>query len=278
METFGNGSLKATLNSLHSLNSVSPLHYGGTLTGKKGVLGRSPNKGGHFKVRRRHETIARLENAGFTKPQIAPMIGISTNKLTHIMNSADYLIVRIAITHGVVVDHTAQLATIKAQRKEMMTQLLPQGLQAIANILQSNATTIADKKLQVAVAQDLFDREGTFAKISRTEVKAVDEFDFHAADKASDSLINILRATSAPKVRVDAGNLTAGNVTTIDEKLDGSQHTLEAIEANKEFSNSQTLSSMDQQEALKLLEDAAASGEMDAEILRAIPTQSGAAN
>jgi len=238
MATFGNGSLKATLNSLHSLNSVSPLHYGGTLTGKKGVLGRSPNKGGHFKVRRRHETIARLENAGFTKPQIAPMIGISTNKLTHIMNSADYLIVRIAITHGVVVDHTAQLATIKAQRKEMMTQLLPQGLQAIANILQSNATTIADKKLQVAVAQDLFDREGTFAKISRTEVKAVDEFDFHAADKASDSLINILRATSAPKVRVDAGNLTAGNVTTIDEKLDGSQHTLEAIEANKEFSNS----------------------------------------
>ena len=183
------------------------------------------------------------------------MIGISVNRLTHIMNSADYLMVRIAITHGVVVDHAAQLSVIKAQRKEMMTQLLPQGLQAIANILNASAHSIADKKLQVAVAQDLFDREGTFAKISRTEVKAVDEFNFETADKASNALINVLRGIAAPPA------LTG----------DKSQHTLEAIKANAEFSNSHTLTQIDQQKALTALEDAAASGEFDAEMLKELP-------
>jgi len=254
-------------NSNNPLNSTpgatgGPLHYGGSFTGRKGVLGRSPNKGQHFKARRRLETIARLENAGFTKPQIAPMIGISTNRLTHIMNSADYLIVRIAITHGVVIDHEAQLSVIKAQRKEMMTQLLPQGLQAIANILNQNAVTIADKKLQVAVAQDLFDREGTFAKISRTEVKPVDEWDFEKSDKASTTLINVLRGVAAPPT------LTG----------DKSQHTLEAVRANAEFSNSHTLTAIDQQAALTALEDAAASGEFDAEMLAQLPPANGTVN
>src|SRR6266567_5392887 len=59
-------------------SNTKPLHYGGSISGKTGQLGQRVGKGGaggsHFKSRRRLENICRLENAGFTKPQIAAML------------------------------------------------------------------------------------------------------------------------------------------------------------------------------------------------------------
>ena len=212
---------------------TNPLHYGGVVSQKTGRLGQRAGKGHQFKAKRRLENIARLENAGFTKPQIAAMVSISVNRLSYIMKSADYLITRMAITHGIVLDGEAQLSQIKAQRKEMLTQLLPPALQALANELQAPAVTVAERKLKASIVQDFFDREGTFAKISRTEIKPVEQFDFEKADQASNSLINTIRGVALPEQ---------------------SQATLAALAANKEFSNSHTLNSIDQQLALKELE------------------------
>lgn len=237
-------------------NLVNPLHHGGMLGAKTGKLGQKPGPGQQFKARRRLENIARLENAGFTKPQIAVMLAISTNRLSHIMKSADYLIVRMAITHGLVVDHEAQLSVIKAQRKEMLTQLLPPALQLLANELQRQPVTIAERKHAVSLAQDLMDREGTFAKVSRTEIKPVDAFDFEKVDGISRSVISAIKNSAMPS----------------------SQHTQEALAAHKEFSNCHTLSAIDQQGALKALEEAAASGEFDAALLENLPPQSDRVN
>ena len=230
--------------------AIGTLNYGGTISAKTGKLGQKPVAGQQFKVRRRMETIARLENAGFTKAQISPMIGISTNRISHIMHTPEYLNIRIAITHGIVIDHEASLATIKAQRKEMLTQLLPPALQVIANELQAPATNLAERKHKAALAQDLMDREGTFAKVSRTEIKPVDVFDFERADMASQGIIAAIRNAAPPST----------------------DHSREAVQANKEFSNSHTLSAVDQQEALNALEEAASSGEFDAELLQILPT------
>jgi hypothetical protein len=220
--------------------SGKPLHYGGTLSNKTGQLGQKPqlgSRGGasHFKSRRRLESIVRLENAGFTKPQIAAMLVISTNRLSYIMKSPDYLIVRMAITHGIVVDGEAQLSVIKAQRKEMLTQLLPPALQLLANEIQRQPITLAERKHQVALAQDLMDREGTFAKVSRTEIKPVDHFDFEETDRASRSVISAIKGVAAPS-------------------QNGSHHTKEALEAHLAFSNCETISEIDQQAALAELE------------------------
>lgn len=223
---------------------TNPLHYGGVISLKTGRLGQRAGKGHQFKAKRRLENISRLENAGFTKPQIAAMVSISVNRLSYIMKSADYLIVRMAITHGIVLDGDAQLAQIKAQRKEMLTQLLPPALQALANELQAPAVTVAERKLKASIVQDYFDREGTFAKISRTEIKPVEQFDFEKADAASNSLINTIRGVALPEQ---------------------SQGALAALAANKEFSNSHTLNSIDQQLALKELEAEAESLREDPE-------------
>lgn len=238
-----------------------PLHYGGTLSSKTGKLGSKPAQGSQFRARRRLENICRLENAGFTVTQIAAMMVVSTNRLSHIMKSPDYLTVRMAITHGLVVDYDAQLSVIKAQRKEMLTQLLPPALQLLANEIQRQPVTLAERKHQVALAQDLMDREGTFAKVSRTEVKLDDKFDFEKADQASRGIINAIRGVAAPAVLGKLG-----------------EHTSEALKANAEFSNSHTLSAIDQQEALKALEDAAQSGEFDSALLEILPPPTGSVN
>jgi hypothetical protein len=44
------------------------------------------------------------------------------------------------------------------------------------------------------------------------------------------------------------------------------------VAANTEFSNSHTLSAIDQEAALKSLEDAAETGEFDAQLLEILPT------
>lgn len=245
-------------------SSPKPLHYGGSMSQKTGALGQKPLTGmrggaSHFKSRRRLENICRLENAGFTKPQIAAMLVISTNRLSYIMKSPDYLIVRMGITHGIVVDGEAQLSIIKAQRKEMLTQLLPPALQLLANEIQRQPITLAERKHQVALAQDLMDREGTFAKVSRTEIKPVDHFDFEETDKASRSVINAIRA-AAP---------AAGNT---------SHHTKDALAAHLAFSQCNTISEIDQQQALTELERAAEDGDFDAALLEALPSKSKSVN
>jgi len=224
------------------------LHYGGSISPKTGKLGHKPaHRGSQFAARRRMENIARLENAGFTKTQIAAMLTISTNRLSHIMRSADYLTIRIAVTHGIVVDHDAQLSIIRAQRKEMLTQLLPPALQVLANELQAPATTLLERKHKAEIARDIMDREGTFAKVSKTEIKLDDKFNFDNADATSNSIISAIRGVAPP----------------------APGHSKEAVEANKEFSNSHTLDSISQQEALNELERAAS----DPSALELLPTQ-----
>lgn len=236
----------------------SPLHYGGSASPKSGALGSKPQAGSQFRKLRRFETIVRLENAGFTITAIAGMLTISKNRLFHIMKSPDYLIARTAITHGIILDQDSKLDLIKQQGKDIMKQMLPAALQVLANELQSPGTTLAERKHKTALAQDLMDREGTFAKVSRSEVKPVDHFDFESADAASRSIISAIRSV-APAASV-------------------SDHSKEAIEANTEFSMSHTLSAIDQQEALKALEDSAVTGEMDPELLELVPPVSGSVN
>ena len=235
-----------------SSSNFGHLHYGGSLNPKTGRLGSKPAQKNMFKKLQRLEKIVRLEAAGFGEVAIASMLCVSTQRLRYIKKSADYLNARIKITHGIIIDMDSNLEMIKSQRREMLTQMLPAALQVLANEVQSQGTTLAERKHKVALAQDILDREGSFAKISKTEVKPVDMFDFEKADEASRSIISTIRGTAPP--------------------LGGSEHSAVAVAANTEFSNSHTLSAIDQEAALKSLEDAAETGEFDAQLLEILPT------
>jgi hypothetical protein len=231
--------------------SFTHLHYGGSVGARTGKLGNKPGKGTSFRKNQRLEMIARLESAQIPRNAIATMLVISINRLTHIMKSPDYLIARMAVTHGLILDNASKLEDIKQQRREMLTAHLPAAWQALVNELQRPAITIQDRKLKADIALEWMDREGTFAKVSRTEIKPVDMFDFERADAASSSLINSIRAVAPP---------TAGDV-------------LAAVKVNSEFSNTRTLSPVEQQKALNMLEEAAS--ELAKEDLAALPSETG---
>lgn len=227
------------------------LHFGGSINSKTGLLVSKPALGNTFRKLQRLEKIVRLENAGcFSENAVASMLCISLSRLKRIKKTPEYLTARVRITHGIIMDNDASLDMIKAQRREMLTQMLPAALQVLANEIQSQGNTLAERKHKVALAQDILDREGLFAKISKTEVKPVDSFDFERADEASRSIINTIRGIApAP--------------------FGTSEHSVSAVKANTEFSNSHTLSAVDQEAALKHLEEVAAA---DAQLLELLPT------
>lgn len=232
-------------------SNFAHLHYGGSANTRTGRFGPKPEAGRMFKVQKRLELMVRLENAGIGEAATAAMLCISVSRLRYIKRSPEYLTARIKITHGIIIDHDKNLAQIKEQRKEILTQMLPPALQVIANELAAPAVTLAERKHKFAVAQDVMDREGLFAKVSKTEIKPVDHFDFEEADKASAAAISAIKSIAAPPVK---GILEAGPDST---------HSEEAVEANEAFSNSHTLSATDQERALAKLEEEAALLEMN---------------
>jgi len=234
-----------------TVGGLNTLHYGGSMNMKSGRLSAKPKTGSTYRSRARMETIARLENVGMTEAATAAMFCISKVRLMQIKKSPEYLMVRMQVTHGIIVDNDARLAQIKDQRKEILTQMLPPALQALANELQRPALTIAERRHKASIAQDLLDREGTFAKVSRTEIKPVDAFDFERADSESRKIINAIRSAAPAPTERSAGQDEQGeDVFTT--------HSEYAVEANEAFSNSHTLSQTDQEKALAKLEEEAA--------------------
>lgn len=219
-------------------SNTNHLHYGGTLSpGNYYGVGPKPAKSTTFKKQKRYEDIIRLENAMFPDKAIASMLGISMNRLTFIKKNPEYLAARVKITHGIILDQDSKLADIASHRRELLTQLLPPALQHIANTLQEPALTIADKKHKTAVALEVMDREGTFAKISRTEVKPVDHFDFEGPDAASRGVIDALKARVQPEK------------TTQELLIE------EALRTGAAFQAGSTLTTEEQQKALTDLEE-----------------------
>lgn len=232
------------------------LHYGGSLNPRTNALGPKPSLGVTFRKQKRFETIIRLENAGLGEQAIATMLCISVNRLRYLKKDPDYLSARIRITHGIITDHEASLSQIKEQRKEILTQSLPAALQVLANELLAPAISLAERKHKVEVARDLLDREGTFAKVSRTEVKPVESFSFEEADKASSSVIHAIRNVAS------AAQPQATSSSSVEDMI--------ATAAS--FASGETIDASAQQAALEKLEAEAA--ETAPELLEFLPPAS----
>lgn len=238
-----------------NVGGLNTLHYGGSISMKTARLGAKPKAGSIYRNQARMETMIRLENAGMAEAAIATMMCISVPRLRTIKKSPDYLIARMQITHGIIVDNASKIAQVKEQRKEILTQMLPPALLALANELQMPAHTLMERRHKVAVAQDLLDREGTFAKVSRTEIKPVDAFDFEHVDERSRGILNAIRNVAPAPLA--ACKLNSGADAMEAEFGVSETHSIDAVEANEEFSNSHTMSQTDQELALAKLEEEA---------------------
>jgi len=66
--------------------------------------------------------------------------------------------------------------------------------------------TILDRTnpaLRLKAAQDLLDREGSVAKVSKTEVKHKTDYDFNQHDALAGSLLDALKTTESQRGRIE---------------------------------------------------------------------------
>jgi hypothetical protein len=183
--------------------------------------------------------MVRLENAGIPESAMGAMLGISVNRVRHIKKSVEYLAARIKITTGLIVDQDGALADIREQRKEMLTRMLPSALQVIANAVSTPALTLGERRFQHEVARDILDREGTFAKIAKSEVTTAPSFDWSIHEKTSIEILSVAASGSTPR-RVGEAEGAVRRVSALQSIIDG-------------FRNSKSLSAEQQQEALESL-------------------------
>jgi len=114
--------------------------------------------------------------------------------------------------------------------------MLPDALKAIADEMTRPAVTLAERKFKVELVRDFLDREGTYPKISRTDSHLKIEHNYHEADQVAEDL---LAALDAPSAQSQSLTDRANSV----------------LKANQSFSQSESLTSDKQEEALKTLEN-----------------------
>jgi hypothetical protein len=212
-------------------------HYGGTIT-KGGRIGHKPKAGVQFKTEVMLEKLVRFDlakaqGAVILDEDLARIFGRSQRYLNVIRKQTAYLSKRMELATGIptTAEKTVELTT--ARYKQYLIDLMPSAMRVFADTLCTAPKSIAEKRLQIDLAKEVLDREGSFPKISRTDSHLKIEHDFGAADGISKELLESMDGEAQPGA---------------------SPSIIEAIEANVAFTNSDTLSSSKQEKAMKMLE------------------------
>jgi accessory colonization factor AcfC len=120
------------------------------------------------------ERIARLEVAGYKDEEIAATVGITKTYVSMLRRTPEYIGVRVEVASGVLSEADRVLLQDQEATYEQLKQLVPSAMLTIKNTLHNSR----NPKLQFDAAKEILDREGTFAKISKSEIKVKDKFEF----------------------------------------------------------------------------------------------------
>ena len=146
-----------------------------------------------------------------------------------------YITKRVELTTGISGDYDNKVKNTIESHKAYLEMMMPDALRVLANQLRNNPTSSQEKRLQTTVALEILDRQGSLPKISRTDVHAKVEHDYSSLDNVSKDL---LAAVEGPV-----------QSTELDESINA------LITANTAFSQSKTLSTNEQEKAMKILEN-----------------------
>lgn len=178
-----------------------------------GRLSSKPIKGRNFRSYLRMEQLARLEATGlFSNEQIATFMGVHVQTLIYIKARPEYQAMRMAHTTGVLNNLTNEARLIVDNQVEELRDLVPTALRTLRDTLvRGNAAgaSHADRKLAFEASREVFDREGTFAKVQRAEITVNDEPDLNKEQELSNDLLTMLNIAHEAKRTDDPSILDA---------------------------------------------------------------------
>jgi hypothetical protein len=139
------------------------------------------------------KTVAQLESNLYSDDEIAIYIGCTPQYVRMLKNTPEYISARISASTGMLAQTERKALETLDDRRAAMDDMVPEALVAIRNAIldHSNPT------LQLKASQDLLDRQGDLAKVSKTEVKLPNNFNWDEHDKTAGDLLSALAAVGA---------------------------------------------------------------------------------
>jgi hypothetical protein len=204
----------------------------GTVTTPAGNLSAKCSPGRTWKRRMRIERIVRLslQIPPLSDTEIAISQGVTKQYVSMLRRSPEYIALVATVKTGVISQMDKSLFENIEDNQEVIKDMVPEALQALYE-------TILDKNnpaLRLKAAETVLDREGTFAKISKTEIKKKVEYDFTHQDTIAGDLLSALKATGKDKDEDDDLGVSQFTQTAIskDDK-EALQKSLDLIDSIK---------------------------------------------
>lgn len=151
----------------------------------------------------RMEQLARLEATGlYSNKQIAAFLNVHTQTLIIMKSRPEYHAIRMALTTGVLDNLTNEARMMIDNQIDELKDLVPQALSTLrSTLIRGNRidATPSERKMAFEASREVFDREGTFAKVARAEITVSDEVDLEREQAINDDLLAMLNVAHEAK-------------------------------------------------------------------------------
>ena len=154
----------------------------------------SKNKGTAWKRMLRIEKAAILTSKGiFSNEQIAAFIGIHTQTLILLKATPEFKARMISLQTGIIDQNSEAVRLDTEFQTQELRAMVPIGLQKLRELMLSGNPHVALK-----ATQDVLDREGTHAKVSRTAIDVKEQVNLNIVSQVAQSIRDVL--ANAPKL------------------------------------------------------------------------------
>lgn len=151
------------------------------------------HKGRQWKRLIRIEKAALLTLKGFPNDMIAMHIGIHPQTLIYLKQTPEFKARMIALQTGVLEQHDLAIREDEEYQRQELKSMVPLALLKLKELAMSANQNIAYK-----ASQDILDREGTHAKISRTAIDVKEQVNLNVVNQVASSIMDILANTPRP--------------------------------------------------------------------------------
>jgi hypothetical protein len=174
------------------------MQFGTTITGKPSAKINSKGVKG-WRTYLRIKMIAIYESQLYSDTEISFALRITPQYVRMLKQTPEYVAAKMSAATNVLSQAEKDALASVQSRREAMDDLVPEALQAIRDTIINGV----NPTLRLKAAQDLLDRQGDLAKISRTEVSIPTKINYDEHDRRANDLLSALASINAP-VQKDA--------------------------------------------------------------------------
>lgn len=160
--------------------------------------------GQNFRRQHRMQIMARLEATGnYSVNALAKHFNLQAQTICLMRAQPEYIRLRASYVTGVIDTVSDTVQTIIEYQTQEMKDMVPASLRVLRDTLvrgTMQTASVVERKMAMDAAREVFDREGTFAKVSKSEVHVKDDMDFSEQKQLHDELSFLLQTADSAKL------------------------------------------------------------------------------